>query len=134
MQKDLLQNIIIDFYSVWVIDDFFYRNVYLMTSFHRWQDFHKMSMKELSINFMILLVKEFKAYVIWLDTSVYMSKTTCFVVLQYHHLQTADLILHLKMLEIICIKHHLSISFENQIRLIKKSRLEGSRVETTTTK
>ena len=27
-------------------------------------------------------------------------KTDCFMILQYHHLQTADLILHLKMLEI----------------------------------
>ena len=49
---------------------------------------------------------------------IYMSKRTCFVVLQCHHLQTADLILLLKMLKIIYIKWQLSISFQNWIRLI----------------
>ena len=75
-------------------------------------------MKELSTKFINLLVKEFKTYVRQLERSVYMSIMTCFMILQYHHLQAADIILHLKMLEIIFIQWQLSISFQSWIRLI----------------
>ena len=52
-------------------------------------------------------------------------KIELFMVLQYHHLQTADLIIRLKMLEIVSIKRQLSVRFQNWIRLIWTWRLKN---------